>query len=170
MSSWTLRHQSRALQNMDRPWTAAYLARCRRRHPACSDYRIQVLAAAEFRSRHANQDLDMRDIMECKTTDELYQYAQDHLDVVTPRGKSAKMWAILPKLLQKHGGGPSRTNFWYVHIKEQLDTILCNTLEDMRAFDSRDIANCPQPGKKCRANWSFLWNETSYRKSTSNSA
>jgi hypothetical protein len=59
---------------------------------------------------------------ECKTIEELPQLAHDHLDVLSPRGKSA-FWTMLPKLLQNCGVGPLRTNLRHVQIKEQLDTI-----------------------------------------------
>ncbi len=76
---------------------------------------------------------------ECKTLEELSQLAHDHLDVLSPRGKSA-FWTMLPKLIQTRDGGPPRTNLRHFQMKEQLDTILCNTLENIEAFDSRDIA------------------------------
>ena len=76
---------------------------------------------------------------ECKTIEELSQLAHDHLDVLSPRGKSA-VWTMLPKLLQNCGVGPLMTNLQHVQIKEQLDTILCSTLENMEAFDFRNIA------------------------------
>jgi hypothetical protein len=76
---------------------------------------------------------------ECKTIEELSQLAHDHLDVLSPRGKSA-FWTLLPKLIQTRDGGPPRTNLRHVQMKEQLDTILCNTLENIEAFDFRDIA------------------------------
>jgi hypothetical protein len=76
---------------------------------------------------------------ECKTIEELSQLARDHLDVLSPRGKSA-FWTMLPKLIQIRDGGPPRTNLRHVQMKEQLDTILCNTLENIEAFDFRDIA------------------------------
>ncbi len=48
---------------------------------------------------------------------------------------------MLPKLLQKRGGGPPRTNLRHGQIKEQLDAVLlCNTLENLQAFRFRDIA------------------------------
>jgi hypothetical protein len=84
----------------------------------------------------STQDPDMR---ECKTLEELSQLAYDHLDVLSPHRKSA-FWTILSKLLQKRGGGPPSTNIWHGQIKEQLYTIICNTMENLQAFDFRDIS------------------------------
>ena len=77
---------------------------------------------------------------ECETIEELSQVSHDHLDVLSPCRKSV-FWTMLPKLLQKRGGGPPRTNLRHGQIKEQLDAVLlCNTLENLQAFRFRDIA------------------------------
>ena len=54
-------------------------------------------------SRRTTRDPDMR---QCNSVEELVQMAHEHLDVLTPRGKSA-FWTILSKLLQNRGGRPS---------------------------------------------------------------
>ena len=45
-----------------------------------------------------------------------------------------------PLVESQRFGQPPRTNLRHVQMKEQLDTILCNTLENIEAFDFRDIA------------------------------
>jgi hypothetical protein len=87
-------------------------------------------------SRRTTRDPDMR---QCNSVEELVQMAYEHLDVLTPRGKSF-FWRILSKLLQNRGGRPSGINHKQGPIEKQLDTILRNTLDGMHAFDYRDIA------------------------------
>ena len=76
---------------------------------------------------------------ERKTIEELSQLTHSHLDVLSPHGKSA-FWTMLPKLLRKRGGGSPRTNLRHGQIKEQLGTMLYNTMDQMKAFDFREIA------------------------------
>ena len=77
---------------------------------------------------------------DCKTIEEIVQYAYDHLDGSSPRNK-AMFWSILPKLLlQNRDGRPSSSYHQHGQINEQLDTILHNTLEDIGRFNGRDIA------------------------------
>lgn len=87
-------------------------------------------------SRLTTRDPDMR---QCNSVGELAQMAYEHLDVLSPRGKSA-FWTILSKLLQNRGGRPSETNHKQCPIEKQLDTLLRSTLDGMHAFDYRDIA------------------------------
>jgi hypothetical protein len=71
---------------------------------------------------------------QCNTIEELVHLAYYHLDSISPRGIAA-FWAALPKLLHQRDGGKSRDQF-----NEQLTEILCNTLENMKGYSSRDIA------------------------------
>ena len=87
-------------------------------------------------SRRTTRDPDMR---QCNSVEELVQMAYEHLDVLTPRGKSF-FWRKLSKLLQNRGRRPSGINHKQGPIEKQLDTILRNTLDGMHAFDYRDIA------------------------------
>jgi hypothetical protein len=76
----------------------------------------------------------------CKTVEELAQMTYLNLHVMSPRDKSA-FWTILSKLLQNRGGRPSRTNHnKHGQIKEQLDVILVNTLENIGRFNPRAVA------------------------------
>jgi len=76
-------------------------------------------------------DPDMR---QCNTIDDLIETAYDHLDTISPRGIAA-FWFLLVKHVQNHRGGNSR-----FQLNKQLDAILCNTLENMKAYSYRDIA------------------------------
>jgi hypothetical protein len=76
-------------------------------------------------------DPDMR---QCNTIDDLIETAYDHLSTISPRGMAA-FWSLLVKHVQNHRGGNSR-----VQLNEQLAEILCNTLENMKGYSSRDIA------------------------------
>ena len=71
---------------------------------------------------------------QCNTAEDLVQVAYDHLDTISPRGIAA-FWSLLVKHVQNHRGGNSRAQ-----LNEQLDAILCNTLENMKAYSYRDIA------------------------------
>jgi hypothetical protein len=71
---------------------------------------------------------------QCNTIDDLIETAYDHLDTISPRG-IATFWFLLVKHVQNHRGGNSR-----YQLNEQLDAILCNTLENMKGYSYRDIA------------------------------
>ena len=76
-------------------------------------------------------DPDMR---QCNTAEELVHLAYDHLDTISPRGIAA-FWSSLVKLVRNHRGGNIRAQ-----LNEQLAELLCNTLENMKRYSSRDIA------------------------------
>jgi len=71
---------------------------------------------------------------QCNTAEDLVQVAYDHLDTISPRGIAA-FWSLLVKHVQNHRGGNSRAQ-----LNEQLDEILCNTLENMKRYSHIDIS------------------------------
>ena len=74
------------------------------------------------------------DLRLCNTIDDLIDTAHDHLSTISPRGIAA-FWSLLVKHVQNHRGGNIRAQ-----LNEQLAEILCNTLENMKRYSSRDIA------------------------------
>ena len=79
----------------------------------------------------------------CKMVEELARMTYHNLHVLSPRDKSA-FWTILSKLIlqNRDGSRPSRTNNHSKHgqIKEYLNVILVNTLENIGRFNPRALA------------------------------
>jgi len=79
----------------------------------------------------STRDPEMR---QCNTVEDLVHLAYNHLNTITPRGIAA-FWSLLAKRVQNQRGGSSRAQ-----LDEQLDAILCNTLENMKRYSHIDIS------------------------------
>ena len=119
------------------PTTSMYFnhkARRCSRMDCCSTFIIWYSSHSTSRPTKSVRYMDMRQF---KTIETLIEAVCINMDALSPRNKSS-FWAELSKLL-RNKGIPSRTNDI---VKKQLDSILVNTLENvkLKRFDDRDVA------------------------------
>ena len=94
----------------------------------CDNQSISILALG---ARRGNNCPDMRN---CRSMEELVGMANANLNTMTPRNLSG-FWTVTAKLSRNKIGPPAQET-----VKQQLDTILDYTLEDIQRFGCRDVA------------------------------
>ena len=92
-----------------------------------------TLQHSQLRCLSSSQYLPFRD---CQTMEEAVQMAHDNLDTATYRSLSA-FWSAMPQLIQRRKFGRGEN---IEQVKNQLQMVLLDTLEEIRSFGCRDLA------------------------------
>lgn len=105
---------------------------------SCSTFIIRYSSHSTSRPIKSVRYMDMRQF---KTIETLIEAVYINMDTLSPRNKSS-FWAELSKLLRNKGIPSRTTSHKHDVLKKQLDSILTNTLTNvkLKQFDDRDVA------------------------------